>query len=407
MFLFFPQSFRVRALVLGAIVSAMVPSTSANAQVIAGNEQRVVTHDGAELKSGETVIAKLGKGDEVSLEKTGANGWSLVRAARDGKTVRGWIQSGHIGLAAAPAPASEADTTKVKAAVETLKKHDAIFVEDAEGNVVEIVLAFKDPIPAADLNCLGDLADLQRVTLGVVLDDESLAPLSRLKNLRSLKLIGDKITDGGLVHLIHATELRELALNMTQVSDAGLKQLAVFQKLEKLDLSTEPGPFGMAKVHQIIRKYLPSVYDRGMPDSLIQLALRVHIFEDNVMQTALFSHKGLTNAGLKELTALKSLRELDLGFVEVTDEGVANLQTLINLEHLTLLSNKEVTDEGLKSLKPLKKMRTLVLPLSLGDDYSKEGDEELRKALPDCLIVSKFNIAKLVRDPKFFDAMKD
>jgi hypothetical protein len=57
----------------------------------------------------------------------------------------------------------------------------------------------------------------------------------------------------------------------------------------------------------------------------------------------------VTNAGLKELTQLKSLTYLDVNGTKVTDEGVQELAALKNLTYLNLNGTK-VTDEGRKEL---------------------------------------------------------
>jgi internalin A len=58
----------------------------------------------------------------------------------------------------------------------------------------------------------------------------------------------------------------------------------------------------------------------------------------------------VTDADLKELKELKSLRKLDLTGTKVTDAGVKELKVLKSLEVLFLTGTK-VTDEGVKELK--------------------------------------------------------
>jgi internalin A len=58
----------------------------------------------------------------------------------------------------------------------------------------------------------------------------------------------------------------------------------------------------------------------------------------------------VTDAGLKELAALKNLTTLDLNLTQVTDAGLKELATLKNLTTLELVYTK-VTDVGLKELR--------------------------------------------------------
>jgi hypothetical protein len=68
----------------------------------------------------------------------------------------------------------------------------------------------------------------------------------------------------------------------------------------------------------------------------------------------------VTDAGLKELAALKELQALDLSNTRVTDAGLKELARLKNLQALNLGPTK-VTDAGLKALAGLKSLRWLNL----------------------------------------------
>ena len=114
----------------------------------------------------------------------------------------------------------------------------------------------------------------------------------------------------------------------------------------------------------------------------------------------------VTDAGLKELAGLKSLQSLDLGGTKVTDAGLKELAGIKSLQSLNLY-NTRVTDAGLKELAGLKSLQSLDLDstrvtdaglkelaglkslqaLSLsGTQVTDAGVAELRKALPGCQI---------------------
>jgi internalin A len=57
----------------------------------------------------------------------------------------------------------------------------------------------------------------------------------------------------------------------------------------------------------------------------------------------------VTDAGLKELSALKQLTELDLRKTQVTDEGLKELSALKQLTSVNLYATN-VTDEGVAEL---------------------------------------------------------
>ncbi|HEY1190889.1 MAG TPA: hypothetical protein VGE74_24875, partial [Gemmata sp.] len=68
----------------------------------------------------------------------------------------------------------------------------------------------------------------------------------------------------------------------------------------------------------------------------------------------------VTNAGLKELAALKNLTALDLRNTWVTDAGLKELAALKGLRELTLRYTP-VTDAGMKELAALPNLTTLNL----------------------------------------------
>lgn len=81
----------------------------------------------------------------------------------------------------------------------------------------------------------------------------------------------------------------------------------------------------------------------------------------------------LTDAGLRKLKDLKTLRSLNLGFCRrITDAGVKHLKALTLLESLNLGFCRNITDDGFLVLKQFKKMRTLNLSItSFGDERAE------------------------------------
>ena len=84
----------------------------------------------------------------------------------------------------------------------------------------------------------------------------------------------------------------------------------------------------------------------------------------------------VSDAGLKELAGLKSLRALDLHFTQVTDAGLKEMANLKRLEALSL-SLPGITDVGLKELAALKSLQLLDLDDTKATDA---GVKELARA---------------------------
>lgn len=69
----------------------------------------------------------------------------------------------------------------------------------------------------------------------------------------------------------------------------------------------------------------------------------------------------VSDAGLKHISKLKKLRELDIGSSRITDAGLVHLAELKQLEHLDLNQIDEISDAGLAHLHGLKALKTLEL----------------------------------------------
>ncbi len=98
----------------------------------------------------------------------------------------------------------------------------------------------------------------------------------------------------------------------------------------------------------------------GLPDTLRPFGLQL-------------AHTRMTNAGLKELAALKNLTILNLEGTEVTDTGLKELAALKKLTALSL-SDTEVTDAGVKELAALQNLTSLDLS---GANVTDAGLKEL------------------------------
>ena len=80
-----------------------------------------------------------------------------------------------------------------------------------------------------------------------------------------------------------------------------------------------------------------------------------------------------SDAGMVHLKTLKQLRELDLGYSDITNDGLASIEDATELRSLYLYGTK-VTDDGLRHLHHLDKLDTLVLASS---NFSDTGLQEL------------------------------
>ena len=165
-----------------------------------------------------------------------------------------------------------------------------------------------------DLKALQKLTDLRHLLLiRAGITDEGLPNFTRMSKLESLYLEGNPLTNAGMKEIRRMTNLRELGVNATQLTDAGVKELTALRSLEHLRMDND------------------SVTDACIKD-LKQLP--------NLQRLNLGSTSGFTNEGVKQLSQIRTLREITLNTSrttsKITDEGIRHLMKLPNLEYLGL-----------------------------------------------------------------------
>jgi hypothetical protein len=165
-----------------------------------------------------------------------------------------------------------------------------------------------------------------------------------------------------------------LDLSRVSVPDDGLKELARFKSLRSLLVyrqhlrDTSLSALRAAGL-------LHALSEAGGEDSLRPADA------DDVRHLNL-DQSQVTDAGLKELVVLKSLRSLSLTETQVTDAGLKELAFLKNLQTLDL-SRTKVTAEGLKELANVKSLRDLKIPRGIANDMDVAA---LRETLRGCTI---------------------
>ncbi len=147
--------------------------------------------------------------------------------------------------------------------------------------------------------------------------NEGIRHLARLPNLRSLDVRRSRVTDEGLAHLRGVKTLESLELPDEGISDRGLAYLSELPRLHKLDIS------------------------------------RVHLVDPSK------DHGYYTDKGIAMLARCRSLEELSIGSIGVTDASMEAIASLDQLRVLTLFGCTSVTDEGLKRLARLTKLEGL------------------------------------------------
>ncbi|MCA9077043.1 MAG: redoxin domain-containing protein [Planctomycetaceae bacterium] len=184
--------------------------------------------------------------------------------------------------------------------------------------------------------------------------DEHARYLGHFSGLKKLELMGAQMTDRGIRHLESMTSLEVFLLQSPEISDVGLRSIGKMTSLEMLSLTrmkwTDAGLVHLANLKSLeeINLTHPGTPGRGF-DTVMALPKLRYITAGTMF----------TDEHLARLGKAKILTALDLSQCEgVTDEGLKYLANVPNLEYLGLFKTN-ITDAGVKHLKPLKSLKRL------------------------------------------------
>ena len=218
---------------------------------------------------------------------------------------------------------------------------------------------------------------------GIRLDavDSDLEQLRRLEKLRSLNLMGSKITDAGLKYLETMSQLEQLDLMYTPITDAGLEYIKSMTSLKNLNLyATKITDIGMdhiknmTNLQSLICGNTTQITDVGLENlkgmsRLKQLNLMntpitdlgiEHINGLSGLQILVLNNTNITDAGLENLKRMTGMQNLELANTKITDAGIEKLKGMTELKSLTLM-NTPITDTGLQNIQGLNGLQNLLL----------------------------------------------
>ena len=258
-------------------------------------------------------------------------------------------------------------------------------------------------ITSAGLKNLTDLTNLTELDLADIgITDVGLSALAGLTKLRRLNLQASSVTDAGLDSIRGMTGLEELSLYRTKVTNAGLAKLANLKQLRSIDLRYSR--VTAAGVHELLaslpkcdvqlqnssmgeaKRTVSAESVAGKGEAAVVAWLRsiggtVQVREGHVTGVSMKStsitdrelvvftklpqleelslrNTEISELGVAHLSAVVSLRKLDLGYTLLSDSALGQLKALMNLETLSV-PNTQVEGPGLAALAGLTKLREL------------------------------------------------
>lgn len=277
---------------------------------------------------------------------------------------------------------------------------------------VRSVLLNETAITDVGMAAVGKVATLQNVDLrGCTISNAGLKPLTALSELKALRLSGENgatsIDDDGMAHVARMKNLKALLLDFLWISEVGLEQLAGLDKLEELYLAkTLVGDDALAMMSQF-----PRLKKLRISQCQFENAGLAHLAEVTTLEDLdLSENNSINDSGMPHLSGLKKLKRLNLWRTYVGDTGVENLAGLTAMEWLNL-DNSQISDGCLKHLGGMNKLSFLHLGSTLVSDsglpalnglsslkdlkvtrtaVTEEGVAELKKSLPDTEIQLRY-----------------
>ena len=200
-----------------------------------------------------------------------------------------------------------------------------------------------------------------------LITDAGLSAVKGWKHLTRLNLRGTKVTDNTLQHLSAVTPLESLDIGSAQITDVGLDLITSLPNLKELTIGGN------------------KLTDNGL-QPLRQLPGLTYLDLTGSQRTdsGLWS-VSLSELGLDAIDTLKNMRRLRLNGTLVSARGLERLKDLAKLERLDLEGCKRIGDDAAPVLASFRAMNLVDLT---GTAFTEKGLAALRKAKPDCKILT-------------------
>lgn len=211
---------------------------------------------------------------------------------------------------------------------------------------------------APDAAILGTMTNLEELTISDAFSDASMVHLGKLINLRLLYIDDTPITDLGAERLRNLRKLRNLTIFSSVIDDDGLASLEDLHELDQLRLGGQELTSAMLEHVKAPNLKSISLSGQGFDDRVVP-----YLHEMDKLEDLHLRHTQLTDAGLADLNSLKHLVSLDLEQCSLTGKGLLKLSDLKDLKLLELEGNP-IEDPSLSALKNFPELESLDLTMT-------------------------------------------
>ncbi|MBX3449970.1 MAG: hypothetical protein KF777_10445 [Planctomycetaceae bacterium] len=168
---------------------------------------------------------------------------------------------------------------------------------------------------------------------GSQVTDNGLKQLSALPNLRTLDVLGTKVTNEGVASIAKITSLESLRFTGQQLKDDGAAELAKMPNLRKLYIDNVAlSPTGWAAIGRIPSLEVLHVSHSSIGDAAMPLLCEAQNLKEFVLH-----YSGVSDVGVSYLGKLPHLQKLEISGCSVTGEGLLKAQSGSGLSQLKSL----------------------------------------------------------------------
>lgn len=155
-------------------------------------------------------------------------------------------------------------------------------------------------------------------------DEDELASIRHLRNLRKIFIGGGGITDEAIGHLGELPNLESIGIYGEHIRGAAFRHWSALTKLR-----------------------IVYVADTSVDDTTLGYLKDVESLEELIIEGRATR---ISDAGLRELRGFSNLKSLGLADLQITDKGLLHLKGTPRLRVVCLLANPNVSQEGIDAL---------------------------------------------------------
>jgi Leucine-rich repeat (LRR) protein len=218
-----------------------------------------------------------------------------------------------------------------------------------------------------------------RLMIDCLVADRDMEVLPDFRNVKLLEIDDESLATAALPYIQALTQLEELRLCCPMAfPSSGTRAPEREKNQEHTTVSYKPGMLFEALRDPTPLKHLKGLAINVPSDEHLAFVAKLPQLEC----LRLYHDHNVTDAGLKHLKGLRNLKELCLTGTKITDAGLEQLKSLKGLRWL-YLDRTQVSDTGVQHFKELSNLEWLHV---VHTQVTDKGVKKLKQSLPDCHI---------------------